>query len=127
QINTETKRVGPILDDLKNSMQNVAQFSAQINAQSKDIPVITQSLKEVLTSVQMVMKNLSQTTPQLPQVVKNVQDTTDTLPVLILQVQQVMVEMERLIKQLQSHWLLGGKSSEHAQTAARISPLEITP
>lgn len=127
QINTETKRVGPILDDLKNSMQNVAQFSAQINAQSKDIPVITQSLKEVLTSVQMVMKNLSQTTPQLPQVVKNVEDTTDTLPVLILQVQQVMVEMERLIKQLQSHWLFGGKSSEHSQSAYRISPLEVSP
>jgi phospholipid/cholesterol/gamma-HCH transport system substrate-binding protein len=127
QINTETKRVGPILDDLKNSMQNVAHFSAQINAQSKDIPVITQSLKEVLTSVQMVMKNLSQTTPQLPQVVKNVEDTTDTLPVLILQVQQVMVELERLIKQLQSHWLLGGRSGKHSQPAARISPLEISP
>ena len=127
QINTETKRVGPILDDLKNTIQNVAQFSNQINAQSKDIPKITQSLKKALVSVERVMKDLSQMTPQLPQVVKNVENTTDTFPVLILQVQQVMVEMERLIKQLQSHWLLGGKSSEHAQTAARISPLEVSP
>ena len=127
QLDTETRRIGPILDDFKATMQNVAEFSTQVNAQSGDIPEITRSLKEALASIENVMNDLSQTTPQLPRIVKNVGDTTDTLPVFVLQVQQVMVELERLIKQLQSHWLLGSKTGEKRPTNARISPLEVRP
>ena len=127
QLDTETRRMGPILDDFKATMQNVAEFSTQVNAQSGDIPEITRSLKEALASVKMVMNDLSQTAPQLPRIVKNVGDTTDTLPVLVLQVQQVLVELERLIKQLQTSWLLGGTSRKDSQTAGRLSPLEVRP
>jgi hypothetical protein len=77
--------------------------------------------------MESMMKDLSRTTPQLPQIVKNVGDTADAVPILVLQMQQVMVELERLIQQLQSHWLLGGGSSQPSQTAARISPLEVSP
>ncbi len=126
-LETLTARMGPILDDLKTTMQNVAAFSAEFDMQTGDIPEITRSLKKTLASMEMVMKDLSRTTPQLPQIVKNVGDTTDTVPVLVLQVQQVMVELERLIKQLQSHWLLGGGSGQPSQTATRISPLEVSP
>jgi ABC-type transporter Mla subunit MlaD len=119
--------MGPILDDLKTTMQNVSAFSAEFDMQTGDIPEITRSLKKTLASMEMVMKDLSRTTPQLPQIVKNVGDTTDTVPVLVLQVQQVMVELERLIKQLQSHWLLGGGSGESSPAAARLSPLEVNP
>ena len=122
-----TALMGPILDDLKTTMQNVAAFSAEFDMQTGDIPEITRRLKKTLASMEMVMKDLSRTTPQLPQIVKNVGDTTDTVPVLVLQVQQVMVELERLIKQLQSHWLLGGGSGESSQAAARLSPLEVSP
>lgn len=127
QLDTETKRLGPILDDLKTTIANVSAVSTQFNAQSGDIPEIARSLKEALASAEMVMKDLSQTTPQLPKIVKNVGDTTDTVPMLVLQVQQVMVELERLIKQLQTSWLLGGKSREDSQTAGRLSPLEVKP
>ena len=126
-LETLTARMGPILDDLKTTMQNVSAFSAEFDMQTGDIPEITRSLKKTLASMEMVMKDLSQATPQLPKIVKNVGDTTDTVPVLVLQVQQVMVELERLIKQLQSHWLLGGGSGESSPAAARLSPLEVSP
>ena len=126
-LETLTARMGPILDDLKTTMQNVAAFSAEFDMQTGDIPEIIRSLKKTMASMQIVMKDLSRTTPQLPQIVKNVGDTTDTVPVLVLQVQQVMVELERLIKQLQSHWLLGGGSGESSPAAARLSPLEVNP
>jgi len=127
QLNTETKRLGPILDNLKATMQNVAELSTRFNNYSGDIPEIAGSLKETLASVEVVVKDLSQTTPQLPKIAKNVRDTTDTLPVFVLEVQQVMVELERLIKQLQSHWLLGSNTGEKLPTNDRISPLEVRP
>jgi phospholipid/cholesterol/gamma-HCH transport system substrate-binding protein len=127
QLDTETSRMGPILDDLKATMQNVAELSTRFNDGSGDIPEIARSLKEALASVEMVVKDLSQTTPHLPKIVKNLGDTTDTLPIFVIQVQQVMVELERLIKQLQSHWLLGSKTGEKLPTNDRISPLEVRP
>jgi phospholipid/cholesterol/gamma-HCH transport system substrate-binding protein len=127
RLDTETGRLGPVLDDLEATMQNVAAFSTQVNAQSADIPEMAHSLKEALASAEMVMKDLGQTTPQLPKIIKSVGDTTETLPVFVLQVQQVMVELERLIKQLQSSWLLGGGSGEGPRAAGRLSPLEVKP
>jgi len=127
QLDTETKRMAPILDDLQTTIQNVSAFSTQFDDPSGDIPQIARSLKEALASAEAVMRDLSQTTPQLPEIVKNVGDTTDTVPMLVLQVQQVMVELERLIKQLQASWLLGGGSREDSQTAGRLSPLEVKP
>lgn len=120
-------RMGPIIDDLKTTMQNVSEFSAQFNIETGDIPEITRRLKEIMASMEKVMKDVRQSTRQLPQIVKNVDETTDTVPVLVLQAQQVMVELERLIQQLQSNWLLGGGSGQPLQTANRISPLEVSP
>jgi phospholipid/cholesterol/gamma-HCH transport system substrate-binding protein len=120
-------RMGPIVDDLKTTMQNVSEFSTQFNIETGDIPEITRRLKETMASMEMVMNDIRQTTPQLPKIVKNVGDTTDAVPVLVLQVQQVMVELERLLQQLQSSWLLGGGSGRPSQTATRISPLEVSP
>lgn len=122
-----TAQMGPILDDMKKTFQNISEFSKEFDIETGDIPEITRSLKKTLASMEMVMEDLSRTTPQLPQIVKNVGDTTDAVPVLVLQVQQVMVELERLIQQLQSHWLLGGGSSQSSQTPTRISPLEVNP
>jgi phospholipid/cholesterol/gamma-HCH transport system substrate-binding protein len=120
-------RMRPLFDDLEKTIQNVSEFSTQFDIETGDIPEITRRLKNSLASMESMMKDLSRTTPQLPQIVKNVGDTADAVPILVLQVQQVMVELERLIQQLQSHWLLGGGSSQPSQTAARISPLEVSP
>ncbi|MBW2435603.1 MAG: MCE family protein [Deltaproteobacteria bacterium] len=120
-------RMGPLVDDLGKTIQNVSEFSKEFDIETGDIPKITRNLKKTLESMEMVMADLRQATPQLPKIVKNVGDTTDAVPVLVLQVQQVMVEVERLVQQLQSHWLLGGGSGQPAQTATRISPLEVNP
>ena len=120
-------RMGPIVDDLKTTMQNVSEFSTQFDIETGDIPEIIRGLKETMASMEMVIKDIRQTTPQLPKIAKNVGDTTDAVPVLVLQVQQVMVELERLLQQLQSSWLLGGGSGRPTQTATRISPLEVSP
>jgi phospholipid/cholesterol/gamma-HCH transport system substrate-binding protein len=120
-------RMGPIIDDLKATMQNVSEFSTQFNIETGDIPEITRRLKETMESMEMVMKDIRKATPQLPKIVKNVGETTDAVPVLVLQVQQVMVELEHLLKQLQSSWLLGGGSGQPSQTSTRISPQEVSP
>jgi phospholipid/cholesterol/gamma-HCH transport system substrate-binding protein len=120
-------RMGPIIDDLKTTMQNVSEFSTQFDIETGDIPEIIRGLKKAMASMEMVIEDIRQTTPQLPKIAKNVGDTTDAVPVLVLQVQQVMLELERLLQQLQSSWLLGGGSSRPTHTATRISPLEVSP
>jgi phospholipid/cholesterol/gamma-HCH transport system substrate-binding protein len=120
-------RLGPLFDDLDKTIQNISEFSTEFDTETGDIPKITNSLKNTMASLDLVMKDLSQTTPRLPKIVENVGDTADTVPVLVLQLQQVMVELERLIQQLQSHWLLGGGSRQPSPTDSRISPLEVNP
>jgi phospholipid/cholesterol/gamma-HCH transport system substrate-binding protein len=126
-LNKSMARFDPLIDDLTATIGNVAEISAQINEQSKGLPEITLKLKELLVSVQAVMKDLSRTTPQLPRIAENVAQATDSVPVLLLQTQQVMAELELLIRQLQSHWLLGGGAAKAQPASTRISPLEVNP
>ena len=126
-LNKSMARFDPLFDDLTITIGNVAEISAQINEQSKGLPEITLKLKELLVSVQAVMKDLSRTTPQLPRIAENVAQATDSVPVLLLQTQQVMAELELLIRQLQSHWLLGGGAAKAQPASTRISPLEVNP
>jgi phospholipid/cholesterol/gamma-HCH transport system substrate-binding protein len=126
-LNESMARFDPLFEDLTTTIGNVAEISAQINEQSKGLPEITLKLKELLVSVQAVMKDLSRTTPQLPRIAENVAQATDSVPVLLLQTQQVMAELELLIRQLQSHWLLGGGAAKAQPASTRISPLEVNP
>ena len=126
-LNRNIARFDPLFDDLATTIGNVAEISAQISEQSKGLPEITLKLKELLVSVQAVMKDLSRTTPQLPRIAENVGQATDSVPVLLLQTQQVMAELELLIRQLQSHWLLGGGAAKTKPTSTRISPAEVNP
>ena len=119
-------RMGPILDDMEKTIENVSEFSDEFDIETGDIPEITRNLKKTLASMEMVMKDLSQTTPHLPQIAKNMSDTTNAVPVLVLQVQEVLIELELLIEQIQSHWLLGGRPRQE-QPPDRISPLEASP
>ena len=127
RLNQSIDRFNPLFDDLAITIGNVTKITDQINRQSRDLPEITTNLKELLVSVQTVMKDLSRSTPQLPRIAKNVSDATNSVPVLMLQTQQVMAELEQLIKQLQSSWLLGRKGGEKKPANARISPLEVRP
>ena len=120
-------RMGPLFDDLENTIDNISEFSTEFDADTGDIPKITRSLKKTMASLEKVMADISEASPRLPQIVENLDDTTDSVPILVLQVQQVMVELERLLQQLQSHWLFGGRSEPPAQETNRISPLEVRP
>jgi phospholipid/cholesterol/gamma-HCH transport system substrate-binding protein len=127
RLNQDLKHVDPILTDLKVTTRHASEFSANINEQSRELPEISQSLKDTLASVEAVMTDLRRTTPQLPKIAGNVSDASDSLPVLVLQIQQVMVDLELLVKQLQSHWLFGGKPQEAPGQSSRITPLEVSP
>ena len=127
QLNTSMKRLDPLFNEFEAITKNVAGISGKLNEQSQELPEITQKIKDVLASVQAVMNDLKQTTPQLPKITENVSAATDSVPVLMLQTQQVMAELEQLLKQLQSHWLLGGKAGRNPPSTTRISPLEVKP
>ncbi len=127
QLNKNLTRLGPLLDGLETTVENVSKISAKVNRQSKDLPEVTLKLKEVLVSVKAVMNDLSRTTPQIPRIAENMADATDNIPVLMLQTQQVLTELEQLLKQLQSSWLLGGKAGRKSRESTRISPLEVRP
>ncbi len=127
RINESIARFEPLFDDFETMIGNIAETSTQINKQAKNLPQISQDLKELVASVRAVMKDLSRTTPQLPRLAENVNETADNVPMLILQTQQVMVELEQLIVQLQSSWLLGGNTGKSQPADARISPLEVRP
>lgn len=127
QLDAETRQLGPIVGALKTTAQNAAAFSTQVNAQSDEIPEIARGLRETLARAESVLAELSQTTRQLPEIATTVGETADHVPALVLQVQQVLVELERLVRQLQSHWLLGGKADDGEHAGRRISPLEVKP
>ena len=120
-------RMGPLFDDLKKIIDNVSGFSTEFDVNTGDIPKIIHSLKKTMASMEKVMEDMSKATPHLPQIVENLDNTSDAVPIMVLQVQQVMVELERLIRQLQSHWLFGGRSGQQPQETGRISPLEASP
>ncbi len=119
--------LGPILKELQVTTRNISNLSANINAQAKQMPKVTQNFQEILNSLRAVMADLRRTSPQLPKITRNVDDAVSSLPVLLLQTQQVMLELEQLIKQIQSSWLLGGKKDARPQPATRISPYEVRP
>lgn len=120
-------QMGPILDEAQVIIENISAFSTEFDTESGDIPQITRSLKTTMASLESVMADIRATTPQLPKIAENVGDTANTIPILVLQMQQVMVELEQLIRQLQSHWLFGGRSGQPSQTTNRLPPQEVRP
>ncbi len=125
QINKDSKRLGPIMQELQKTTHNITKITANTNTQIKTLPKITQNVQKLLVSLQVITKNLNRTIPQLPKIAKDVGKAMSDTPVLLLQTQQVMIELEQLLKQLQSHWLLGGKANPPPST--RISPLDVRP
>ncbi|UCF93597.1 MAG: MCE family protein [Desulfobacterales bacterium] len=126
-VNQIIKRLAPVLDDLTVTVRNVSGLSGKFSEQAKDLPKMSQTLQDVLVSVNAVLKDLSKVTPELPRITRNVGETTTNIPVLLIQTQQVMAELDQLLRQLQSSWLLGGKAEAGTQTSSRISPLEVRP
>ena len=120
-------QLGPILEELQVSTRNISKLSTNVNSQLTQLPKVTRNFQEILNSLRAVMADLRRTTPQLPKITRNIDDAVSNLPILLLQTQQVMVELEQVLKQVQSSWLLGGKTDAKPQPATRISPYEVRP
>jgi phospholipid/cholesterol/gamma-HCH transport system substrate-binding protein len=125
QVNTDIRRLAPILEALQTTVGNVSALTTRIAEQSGELPQLTRDAGHLLTSLQSVMQDLSRTTPHLPKMIANVSDATADVPVLLGQTQQVLYELELLLQQLRSNWLLGGGSEPPRND--RIPTLEVTP
>jgi phospholipid/cholesterol/gamma-HCH transport system substrate-binding protein len=125
QVNTDIRRLAPILEALQTTVGNVSALTTRIAEQSGELPQLTRDAGQLLTSLQSVMQDLSRTTPHLPKMIANVSDATADVPVLLGQTQQVLYELELLLQQLRSNWLLGGGSEPPRND--RIPTLEVTP
>lgn len=126
-LNKTLGGMGPMLDELRVTMANIAVMSEALGAQAKSIPEASKRLGSVLDSVDAIMKDLQRTTPELPRITRSVADSSENLPLLLLQTQETLAELEILIRQLRASWIVGGEGAEPAQPASRISPLEVTP
>jgi len=126
-VNQIVQRIAPMLDELTVTVRNVSGLSGKISEQAKDLPKMTRTVQDVLVSVDAVLKDLAKVTPELPRITRNVGEATTNIPLLLIQTQQIMVELDQLLRQLQSSWLLGGKSSAGPQDSSRISPLKVRP
>jgi phospholipid/cholesterol/gamma-HCH transport system substrate-binding protein len=125
QVNTDIRRLAPILEALQTTVGNVSALTTRIAEQSGELPQMTRDAGQMLASLQSVMQDLSRTTPHLPKMIANVSDATADVPVLLGQTQQVLYELELLLQQLRSNWLLGGGSEPPRND--RIPTLEVTP
>jgi len=125
QVNTDIRRLAPILEALQTTVGNVSALTTRIAEQSGELPQMTRDAGQLLASLQSVMQDLSRTTPHLPKMIANVSDATADVPVLLGQTQQVLYELELLLQQLRSNWLLGGGSEPPRND--RIPTLEVTP
>ena len=125
QVNTDIRRLAPILEALQTTVGNVSALTTRIAAQSGELPQMARDAGQLLASLQSVMQDLSRTTPHLPKMIANVSDATADVPVLLGQTQQVLYELELLLQQLRSNWLLGGGSEPPRD--GRIPTLEVTP
>jgi ABC-type transporter Mla subunit MlaD len=125
QVNTDIRRLAPILEGLQTTVGNVSALTTRIAEQSGELPQMTRDAGQLLASLQSVMQDLSRTTPHLPKMIANVSDATADVPVLLGQTQQVLYELELLLQQLRSNWLLGGGSEPPRN--GRIPTLEVTP
>jgi len=125
QVNTDIRRLAPILEALQTTVGNVSALTTRIAEQSGELPQMTRDAGQLLASLQSVMQDLSRTTPHLPKMIANVSDATEDVPVLLGQTQQVLYELELLLQQLRSNWLLGGGNEPPRN--GRIPTLEVTP
>jgi phospholipid/cholesterol/gamma-HCH transport system substrate-binding protein len=129
QLNETITRLGPTLDQVEQTVTNLADVTGSLAEQSQALPEITDQTRRTLVALRAVLADLQQTTPNLPRIAQNIGDVSDEMPALILEAQQTLRESQQLLRQLQSHWLFGGggEAPEPSPYSGRLSPLEARP
>lgn len=124
--NKAVAQLGPILEELQKTAQQVTALSGSINAQSKDLPEISASVKSVMASLDVVMADLKKTSPELPKITRDISASTANIPVLLGMTQQTLSELEGLLRQLRNSWLIGGGGAPPPE-GGRLPPSEVRP
>ncbi|WP_078119243.1 MlaD family protein [Thiosocius teredinicola] len=124
--NKAVDQLGPILEELQKTAQQVTSLSRSINAQSKDLPEISASVKSVMASLDVVMADLKKTSPELPKITRDISASTANIPVLLGMTQQTLSELEGLLRQLRNSWLIGGSGAPPPE-GGRLPPSEVRP
>jgi phospholipid/cholesterol/gamma-HCH transport system substrate-binding protein len=128
ETNMLLRRLGPTLQAMETTAQDMADIAQAASAHAEDVPKMSARTLGVLKNLEEVLGDLRQTTPELPRITRNVAEATDTLAPLLLQTQQTTAELETLLRQLQSNWLIGGgRPSDQPQSTGRISPADVRP
>jgi phospholipid/cholesterol/gamma-HCH transport system substrate-binding protein len=124
--NDTVAALGPILEEIQTTAEQIASVSQSINAQSKDLPEINAKISSILASLDGVMRDLRKTSPELPKITRDVSAATASVPVLMGMTQQTLAELETLLRQLRSSWLLGGGGAPPSSDA-RLPSREVRP
>lgn len=127
ETNMLLRRLGPTMQALESTTQDVADMAQAASARTEDLPRITERTLGVLSNLEGVLGDMRKTTPELPRITRNVADATDALPVLLIQTQETAAELESLLAELRSSWLIGGGGSGTGTATRRISPTDVRP
>jgi phospholipid/cholesterol/gamma-HCH transport system substrate-binding protein len=124
--NKTVSALGPILEEIQATAEQITRLSESINTQSEDLPQINARVKSILASLDNVMRDLQATSPQLPQITRDISTSTANVPVLLGMTQQTLAELETLLRQLRSSWLFGG-GGDSQPGGGRLAPREVRP
>ncbi|MCG6967702.1 MAG: MlaD family protein [Chromatiaceae bacterium] len=124
--NKTVASLGPILEEVQTTTEQIALLSTSINAQSKDLPQINAKVNAILSSLEGIMRDLRATSPELPKITRDISASTASVPVLMGMTQQTLAELESLLRQLRNSWLLGG-GGDGQIGGGRLPPREVRP
>jgi phospholipid/cholesterol/gamma-HCH transport system substrate-binding protein len=128
QTYANMQRLGAILATMEETVRQAPALTATLNKYARDLPLLVRRVDTLLGPLQGVLEDLRKTTPELPRITKGMAETTQNLPHLVLQTEQSLDNLEKLLRQLQSHWLLGGRGSDATQgSPKRLPVLDIRP
>jgi phospholipid/cholesterol/gamma-HCH transport system substrate-binding protein len=128
QARADMQRLGAILAAMEETVRQAPALTAILNKYARDLPQLVERVNAILGPLQGALEDLRRTTPELPRIAKGMAETTQNLPHLVLQTEQSLDNLEKLLRQLQSHWLLGGRGSDATQGSSRRLPaLDIKP
>jgi phospholipid/cholesterol/gamma-HCH transport system substrate-binding protein len=128
QARADMQRLGAILAAMEETVRQAPALTALLNKYAQDLPQLVKRVNAIMGPLQGVLEDLRRTTPELPRITKSMAETTQSLPLLVLQTEQSLDSLEKLLRQLQSHWLLGGRGSDATQGSPRRLPaLDIRP
>lgn len=125
--NDAMSRLAPLLGELQLTATEITTMSRSLNAQSDDLPKISQHVVSLLASLDDIARDLRATTPELPKITRDIGVSTASLPVLLGMTQQTLAELEGLLRQLRGSWLLGGGGAAAPPGSRRLPAQEVRP